>query len=157
MVGAGTDHLELPDAHQEETLPSIQTERSKIYPKTFAEITSTSIPAPTVKTVDVTDEIFITPTKKKIQNVICSPDVREGQCDWVNCNEEGPELDDNYYFCRLHKRANDFFTYYTGIESCEFHEKRSNLPIACEEQCDRYWKLRACFPKCFHEGDWIID
>ena len=150
VAGAGADHLELPDAHQEETLPSIQTERRIIYPKTFSEITSTSIPAPAVKTVDVTDEIFITPTKKKIQNVMCSSP--GDWCDWVNCNEEGPE-EDAGPFCRHHEIANDYFTKHTHIETCKFHEKRSNLPIACEERCDRYDRLWSFYPLCFHEGD----
>ena len=155
VAGAGADHLELPDAHQEETLPSMQTERRIIYPKTFSEITSTSIPAPAVKTVDVTDEIFTTPTKKKIQNIMCSPNgYPVSSCEWVNCNEEGPERDKQLTdFCRLHQIANDYFTYYHHIETCKFHEKRSNLPIACEERCDRYVRLWGFYPNCFHEGD----
>ena len=151
VAGAGADHLELPDAHQEETLPSMQTERRIVYPKTFSEIASTSIPAPAVKAVDVTDEIFVTPTKKKVQNAICSPWCYT--CEWVNCNDEGPEDKHQSDFCGFHRIANDYFTRHRHIETCKFHEKRSNLPIACEELCPRYERLYALYPNCFHEGD----
>ena len=148
VAGAGADHPELPDVHPEETLTVMQAERRKSYPKTFAEIASTSIPAPTVKTVDVTDEIFITPTKNTIQNVRCSWNEDE-KCDWSNCNEEGPDVEAGP-LCDFHKLANDYFTYHIHLTACKFHEKRSNIVFPCEEReerCERYRRLRYRYPK----------
>ena len=70
----------------------VEAERRKTYPKTFAEITSTSIPAPiatTANEITVSDEIFTTPDKSTTQNERCSWKKAEN-CTWFNCSEEGP-------------------------------------------------------------------